>query len=237
MNSIKITTSQNIELEYELASLGERIVGWLVDWLIILAYAMIASTIFFTTFVGNNNWIAFIFIIPIVFYDLASEVFLNGQSVGKRVMHLKVISLDGNQPTLGQYLIRWVFRFVDFTITNCLGALICVAVSERKQRIGDIVAGTTIIKTITRVAFNQTIHVPTQKVDYTISFPEVGNLADLDMQLVKEVIINVNTTGNSMLAYQAAEKIKQTLQIESSLEPMNFLQLLLSDYNYVTSKV
>lgn len=151
-------------------------------------------------------------------------------------MNIKVVSLDGGQPTLGQYIIRWLFRFIDFAITSNLCALICVAVSERKQRVGDMVAGTTLIKTIPRTAFQQTIYVPTQQVDYTVSFPEVANLGDKDMQLIKEVIININRTGNSMLAFQAAEKIKETLQIQTSLEPIQFLQILLTDYNHITSR-
>lgn len=77
---------------------------------------------------------------------------------------------------------------------------------------------------------------PTQEIDYTISFPEVANLADKDMQLIKEVIIAVSRTGNTQLAFQAAEKIKQTLHIETSMQPIHFLQLLLADYNYVTSR-
>lgn len=236
MNTIKITTTQNIELEYELASVGERIAGYFIDLLIIIAYFII---IFFIMIGGNiigwNSWIVFLFFIPVFFYDLISEVYMNGQSVGKRVMKIKVVSLDGSQASVGQYLIRWLFRLVDFSMTNNLCALISVAVSERKQRVGDMVAGTTLIRTSPRTAFQQTIYVPTRQVDYTVSFPEVENLADKDMQLIKEVIISVNRTGNMMLAHEASEKIKQTLQIQSSMPPMHFLQVLLSDYNHLTS--
>ena len=73
---------------------------------------------------------------------------MNGQSVGKRILKIKVISLDGSQPSIGQYFIRWLFRLVDFALTAQVGGLICVAVSKNKQRIGDIVAGTTLIKTV-----------------------------------------------------------------------------------------
>ncbi|MEO5636136.1 MAG: hypothetical protein ABIR15_03395, partial [Chitinophagaceae bacterium] len=77
---------------------------------------------------------------------------------------------------------------------------------------------------------------PTPDLNYTISFPEVSALSDKDMQLIKEVIINVNQTGNSMLAYQAAEKIKTTLRVQTNLEPLYFLQVLLADYNHITSR-
>lgn len=236
MNTIKITTTQNIELEYELASVGERIAGYFIDLLIIIAYLII---IFFIMIggkiIGWDSWIVFLFFIPVFFYDLISEVYMNGQSVGKKVIKIKVVSLDGGQASVGQYLIRWLFRLVDFSMTNNLCALISVAVSERKQRVGDMVAGTTLIRTSPRTALQQTIYVPTQQVDYIVSFPEVANLADKDMQLIKEVIISVNRTGNMMLAHEASEKIKQTLHIQSSMAPLHFLQALLSDYNHLTS--
>lgn len=236
MNTIKIPTTQNIELEYELASVGERIAGYFIDLLIIIAYFIIMSFIMIgSNLIGWNSWILFLFFIPVFFYDLISEVYMNGQSVGKRVMKIKVVSLDGGQASVGQYLIRWLFRLVDFSMTNNLCALISVAVSEKKQRVGDMVAGTTLIRTSPRTAFQQTIYVPTRQADYTVSFPEVANLADNDMQLIKEVIISVNKTGNMMLAHEASEKIKQTLRIQSSMPPLHFLQALLSDYNYLTS--
>ena len=238
MNTIKITTSQNIELEYDLASVGERIVGRIVDGLIIVAYGVLIVLIFINgKLMDGNRWILFLFLLPVVFYDLFSEVFMNGQSVGKRVMNIKVISLNGSHPTLGQYMIRWLFRVIDFSLTGSLCALICVAVSERKQRVGDMIAGTTLIKTIPRVEFHQTIYVPTRQEEYTVSFPEVATLADKDMQLIKEVMLSVNKSGNTMLAYHAAEKIKKTLDIDSNLEPRNFLQVLLSDCNHLTSQV
>jgi uncharacterized RDD family membrane protein YckC len=242
MSTIKITTTQNIELEYELASLGDRIVGRILDGLIIGAYAFIVIMIFVygTNRGGSSEFIgvlAFLAAMPVVFYDLVSEILMNGQSVGKRVMKIKVISLDGGQATIGQYMLRWLFRIVDFSLTSSLCALICVAASERRQRLGDMIAGTTLIKTTPRTSFQQTIYVPTAPVAYTVTFPEVANLSDKDMQLIKEVLISVNKTGNGMLAYQAAEKLKQTLGVTSNLEPLYFLQVLLADYNHITSKL
>jgi uncharacterized RDD family membrane protein YckC len=238
MNTIRITTTQNIELEYDLASLGERILGRLLDGVILFAYAVIAALFFvWSDMVDDLMWVMILVVaIPIVFYDLACEVFMNGQSIGKRVMNIKVISLDGAQPSLGQYIIRWVFRMIDFTMTSSLCALISVAVSEKKQRVGDMVAGTTLIKTIPRTDFQQTIYVPTEQANYQLSFPEVHNLSDQDMQLIKEVINTVNRTGNTMLAVQAADRIKETLGIRSDMEPLTFLQVVLADYNYSTSE-
>jgi uncharacterized RDD family membrane protein YckC len=236
MNTIKIRTSQNIELDYELASLGERVVGHIIDNLIIFAYYIVVSLLFLSNDMYNNDWLILVFILPAFFYDLLSEVFMNGQSVGKRVMHMKVVSLDGGSPGFGQYMLRWLFRVIDFTISFYLCGFICVAVSEKRQRLGDMLAGTAIIKTNYRTTLQQTLYTPVEETGYQVSYPEVTNLADMDVQLIQEVIMNVNKTGNANLAFQAAEKIKNILQINSELEPLRFLQLLLADYNYLTSR-
>jgi hypothetical protein len=69
-----------------------------------------------------------------------------------------------------------------------------------------------------------------------VSFPEVAILADQDVQLVKEVINRVRQTGYSTLAYRASEKIKEFLHIQTTHEPMAFLQVVLADFNYLSAR-
>ena len=240
MSTITITTTQNIDLEYDLASVGERMVAWLIDAAIFVAYFMLLNIVLgamgAAIFIEKNPWISFFLTMPFVFYNLLCDMGLNGQTVGKRVMKIKVVSLNGEQATIGQYMLRWLFRMVDIFIFG-LPAFISIIVSQKNQRLGDMVAGTTLIRTVPRSAFQQTIYMPTPETNYIVSFPEVANLSDKDMQLVKDVIMNVNRSGNSVLAYQAAEKIKHTLHIQTNLEPLYFLQVLLSDYNHLTSRL
>lgn len=239
MSTIKITTTQNIDIEYQLAGLGERIVGNIIDSLIKFAYAFVVYLAAIAVILNRPNVWPFVMLlvaIPFLFYDLASEIFMNGQSIGKRIMNIKVVSLDGVQSTTGQYILRWLFRPIDMYITLSTCAVLTIGLSERNQRLGDMVAGTIVIRTVNRTSFQQTIYVPpVQQPDYNVTFPEAVNLTDNEMQLVKDVIVNMRETGNTYIAYQAAEKIKQTLQISNTLEPLPFLQLLLADYNYLTS--
>lgn len=238
MSTIRITTSQNIELEYDLSSVGERIVAYIIDMLIIIAYFILVSILFFNRSLGRaSDTLIYVVILPALFYHLGSEILMNGQSVGKKAMKIKVISLDGGSASLGQYLIRWVFRLVDFTVSSWLAGLIAVAATEKRQRVGDLVAGTTLIRTVPRATFQETLYVPPVPAEYQVRFPEVEKLSDKDMQLVKEVIMNVRKSGNSMLALQAAEKIEQTIGVtRGQLEPGAFLMALLADYNAITSK-
>jgi len=237
MNTVAITTSQNIELDYDLASLGDRIVARLVDFGIIIGYLIIIM--FLLSLFGPRNVaiIAFMIIayLPIIFYSLLSEIFLNGQSVGKRVMKIKVISLDGSQASIGQYIIRWLFRIIDSGLGGGVIGLILIAVTERRQRVGDLVAGTVLIKTTPRAALEQTLYTPVAETQYRVTYPEVINLKDSDMQLVKEVLNNVQKTGNTMLALQTMRKVEELLNIRSQHEPVTFLYAILSDYNYLSA--
>jgi uncharacterized RDD family membrane protein YckC len=240
MAVISITTSQNIELEYDLASLGERIVAAIIDLVILAGYAIIVS-MFANLSNGLNyqyGWVYLFLFLPVTFYSLLCETFLNGQSVGKRVMGIKVISLNGNPASFGQYLIRWIFRIVDLWIGSFVLAVIMIAVTEKHQRIGDIVAGTTVVRTRPRMALHETLYTPVADVNYRADYPEVMQLNDRDMQLVKEVLINVQKSGNTPLAIQTMEKIESVLQIKSHHDdPVNFLLAVLSDYNHLTVKM
>lgn len=237
MNTISITTAQNISLEYELGSLGDRIVGYIIDFLILAAYAIIITLIISnTTLFKGSNWLVFMLYLPIFFYSLVSELLMNGQSVGKRVMAIKVISISGEQPSLSQYLIRWLFRAIDFYLISPLIGLITVAVSYRKQRLGDMVAGTVVIKTKMRTTFGHTIYAPAEHPQYEVAYPEVIHLKDSDIQLVKEVMQAAQRGANAYLLLQTQQKIEQVLNIHSrEQEPVYFLQKVLTDYNHLTS--
>jgi len=241
MNTIHITTSQNIDVEYELGSVGDRIVASVIDYLVIIAYVILVVSIIgfsnFGSFLSSNAWVGVFLLFPIVFYDLLSEMLLNGQSAGKKVMGIKVISISGQQPSFSQYLNRWVFRLLDFTLTSSMLALIMVAITERNQRLGDVVAGTVLVKTKARTHFTQTLF-QQLPANYQISYPEAINLKDRDFQLIKEVVLTVKKTGNYNLALQAQQKIEQTLNIMSrQAEPIVFLQVILSDYYYMTAQL
>src|ERR1051326_1139983 len=215
MAVISITTTQNIELEYDLASLGERIVATIIDLVIFFGYVIIVNLFASSSggfFTNDFGWVIyFLVMLPVTFYSLLSETFFNGQSVGKRVMGIKVISLNGHQASFGQYLIRWLFRLADLWMSSFILATIMVAVTDKHQRVGDVVAGTTLVKTRPRSSMQQTLYMPVAETTYNVNYPEAVQLSDNDMQLVKEVLINVQKSGNNMLAYQTMKKIESVL--------------------------
>jgi uncharacterized RDD family membrane protein YckC len=243
MQTITVHTSQNIDIDYEVASLGDRILAYLIDGGIFFLVYILGIIIYFSSqgsgAAVNGVLVASLLIIYFalfVFYDLICELFLNGQSIGKRLMKIKVISLDGSQPTIGQYLLRWLFRIVDFTFTSGLCALISTAVSENKQRVGDMVAGTTLIKTVPRTKADHIAFTPVLE-NYEPTYPQVNQLNDRDIELIHEVIHTYMQTGNTTVVYNMAEKVREHLNVapREDIDSLQFLQLIIKDYNYTLS--
>lgn len=100
MSQLSITTTQNVNINFEAASLGERILAYLLDLVIWIAYSVVLSIIlnltdFDSLLSGMDNWsvmtIYTILYLPVIFYALVMESLLEGQTVGKKVMKIKVI--------------------------------------------------------------------------------------------------------------------------------------------------
>ncbi|MBS7566081.1 RDD family protein [Mucilaginibacter sp. Bleaf8] len=241
MQTVRITTSQNITIDYEVAGLGERMLAYLVDAGIFIILYLLGILIGVGGAVAGGSGAGLIVLVIIyfalfVFYDLACEIFMNGQSFGKRVMKIKVVSLNGGQPSIGQYLLRWIFRIVDMSLTSGVCAIVTIAASGKSQRLGDIVAGTTLIKTEPRSKMDQIAHMPVADVNYEPVYKEAGNLTDKDVALIHEVIQTYMQTGNTAVVYSMANQIKQHLNISihNGMDELLFLQTVVKDYNHLT---
>lgn len=244
METIKINTSQHIEIDYPVAGLGERVAAYLIDlamFLVIYFFSIIALAIIGIESTLENSSIVImviIFAVCYVFYDLLCEVIFNGQSLGKKLLKIKVVSLDGGQASMGQYFMRWVFRIVDFSLTANLLGFISVAVSEKKQRIGDLVAGTTLIRTVPATKMEHIAFHPVEDETYEPLFANVSLLSDRDIELIHEVVRTYYTTRNAQLIYQMAAKVSGHLavNIPEGMNEMQFLKTISSDYIYLTSR-
>ena len=117
----KFITNQNIEIQLELASLGDRILATIIDFFIMGCYALVAGLISSST--GGGEVLAFLIFIPLAFYSLLFEYFMHGQSPGKHVRDIKVVKLDGGAPGIGNYLLRWLIRPIDILFYGAVAVL------------------------------------------------------------------------------------------------------------------
>lgn len=126
---------------------------------------------------------------------------------------------------------------VDFGITLNLGALLCALVTENGQRIGDVVAGTAMVKTHPRTKIDSLTFRPSGD-DYEPTFKEAAELNDDDVRLIADVIHNYMKTHNAMVVYNMALKLKEHLKISALPPDMNdlqFLQAIIKDYSHVSA--
>ncbi|MFC1222367.1 RDD family protein [Pedobacter sp. BG31] len=245
MDTIRISTAQNVDIDYEIAGLGERIAARCIDLAGFAILAVITLVVMGAAQMAMSGIAAiiifFIFLAIFVFYDLVCEITMDGQTFGKKALKIRVISIDGTQPTLGQYIFRWLFRMIDFGFPFGWGvvALVSVAVTKNHQRLGDLLAKTTLIKIkprteLTNVAFSFSL-----PEEYEPHFKEVLHLNDRDIELVHEVLTSYYQTGNADLIYAMAAKTKAHIlvNIPAGMNELQFLETVLKDYNHLTANM
>ncbi|MEJ2049329.1 MAG: RDD family protein [Calditrichota bacterium] len=244
MPTIKIPTTQNVEIEFELASIGDRILGALIDFAAIIIYS-IAVGIFLSSLAVSDSTISLVllilFYLPAFLYDFLLETFLNGQSIGKTIRKIKVVRLDGSSANIGGYFLRWLFRIVDIYI--CYGgiAIVTILINGKGQRLGDLAAGTTVIKLRSNTTLDETIFTRVDE-DYTPVFPGAARLESSTIATIKEVLnAEVEEERMGRVTLRLALKMKDVLEarmnISSTLPPRTFLETILKDYNYLNGRI
>lgn len=242
MRTIDITTTQNVTIQYELSALKDRFLAWLIDIAIIIG-AMIFLSIVLGIALQNSSdgdWV-FMLVLALVFtlYTLVSEILMNGQTLGKKALNLKVVKLNGKEPTLSDYLIRWMFRSVDiYASAGSVGALL-VSASGKSQRLGGLLSNTTVVKVKPVVVFTlgDILRIDTVE-NYTPQYPDVRHFAEEDMLLIKTAIDRWRKYPN--VAHQKAlfelnKKMAGELGLtEIPKESYAFLRTLVSDYIVLT---
>lgn len=247
MRTIEIRTTQNVTIEYELAELKDRFFAYFIDWLIIGAIYTFLATIMTATigdyiFDSSINSNFFFFFLPLgifVFYQLISEVLADGQSFGKKAMGIKVVRLDGKEPTLSDFLLRAVFHMVDTFTSFGIVAAILVSTSSKSQRLGDLTANTTVIKVKFSLRFRleDILKINTLD-DYEPAYPEVKRLSEQDMLLIKTIISrhrrHRNRAHQEVVDELVGNLTGQLDIVDPPKDKIGFLKTLIRDYIVLT---
>lgn len=249
MSKIKITTVQNVDVEYNIANVGERILAFILDGVIITIYAIVIGILI--SFLGLDDTgdafiiVLFIFIaIPIFLYHLILELLFNGQSFGKMAIKIKVIRLDGESPTIGNYLLRWLLRLIDITLSQGGIAVLTILLNEKGQRLGDLAAGTTVIRLKQTTTLKDTVYTKLEKTTqsnageetYQVMYPQVSRLSDNDIATIREITNTAHKTNNFEVLARLFKKLKEILEVEPEGTSIEFIKQLVKDYNYLNNE-
>lgn len=247
MSQIAINTSQNVNINFNIASVGDRMIAFIIDLLIKVAYIIFIFYVFFNIldlgYILNDLdfWsvraVYIILLFPTVIYSLVFESLTEGQTPGKKLMKIRVVKIDGYQAGFGDYMIRWIFRIIDTTFI-CIVGLISMIVSKNNQRLGDITAGTSVISLKNDINISHTILENIHE-DYVPTFPQVIALSDNDMRIIKDNYVKAMKIDDRQIISKLSDKIKSTLKLEVDPTKMTERQLIgviIKDYNYYTGK-
>lgn len=238
MDNFQIETAQNVTINQNIAHLSTRIGSFLIDFLFIIAYVIAFSMIFNALDIHiTKQWvISILFGLPIFLYSLIFEVLMNGQTPGKRLNKIRVVKLDGSKPTFASYLIRWLLRTIDISLGSGSVALLTILLNGKGQRLGDLAAGTTVISEKKRISLEDTI-IADIPLDYKPTFPQVTTLSDTDIQTIKNLYSKAKKSGNHKIVLKLHTKIIDLLGVTTDLKPIDFVDVIIKDYNYYTQQM
>lgn len=246
MSKIQIKTTQNILLAFEPASIAERMGAFAIDFVLIMGYGYLASVIidlsgysFFT-----NLWeflaISSVLMLPAAFYSLVAESLMQGQTVGKRILKIRVLKIDGYQASFADFFIRWLFALVEVALFLGSAALISIISSKYSQRLGDFAAGTAVITERNKMNISHTI---LEELSYTyqplFSQAEVLLFSDQDAQTIKNYLAQALKSKNGQFTIaRLADKITEVSKREhtSYTQKTEFIQQFLKDYSFYTGR-
>ncbi len=236
MSELQINTTQNVKIKFTAAGAGERLLAFIIDTAIKIGYLLVLNWTF-GAFESMDEWsqiaINTVLSFPVMFYTLVLESLLEGQTVGKRALKIRVVKIDGYQASLADYVVRWFFRIVDIYIFG-LGFFV-IMFSKKQQRLGDMVAGTAVIALKDKVNISHTI-LENLKTDYKPTYPNVIKLSDNDARIIKDTFTVAKASKDYQTLIKLRNKLIEVVEIKNVKQrtDIEFIDVILKDYNFYT---
>ena len=147
---LEVVTSDHVVLRYDLAGAGNRGFAALFDFVIATVLTMGWITAWSIVVEATGGVVIGIVLFTAVLFGWAYFILLewlwNGQTLGKRLFGLRVINEDGSPARFFAVFVRNLVRVVDF-LPGLYGlGLVCIVLSSRSQRLGDLAAGTFVVR-------------------------------------------------------------------------------------------
>ncbi|WP_062058696.1 RDD family protein [Aquimarina longa] len=238
MDNFQIETAQNVSIHQNVAGIGERILAYLIDALVIIAYFIIA--LFLINVMGldlGDQWAFWgILSLPAFLYFLLWETFWDGKTPGKATMKIKVVQLDGSRPAFSNYLIRWMLHLIDVTFAFGGVAVVAILLGGKGQRLGDMAAATTVISERQKTQLRQTILVDIPD-DYVAVYPQVTIFSDEEMRKIKTIYMDARQNTNHDIIVELSNKVSSLMDITPQEKPLQFVDRVIADYNYYTQQL
>ena len=245
METIDVITSQHVTIKYQAATVVERLAALLLDFFFIgIYFSAIIYTLFeiidISVMKSENDVLAItlliLFWLPAFAYHFLFESMLGGRTPGKMILKIKVTNIDGSTPGIGAYFLRWVLMLIDFYIISPVIGAAFILFSNYHQRIGDMAAGTIVIKTNQSILLNLDDSYYDFPDNYQPTFINVDKLSEGQAVFIMKLLIEPKQSravDNSVS--ELASKVKTILNVNPEMDDRRFLETVLRDYNYYAS--
>lgn len=208
------------------------------------------------------NTLYVILLFPALFYSLWTESLFNGQTLGKMICGIRVVKLNGYRAHFSEYFTRWAFRLVDFwtalflllfliplfgeeaalvlavmlLFVSGIVAFFSIIRSENSQRVGDRIAGTTVLKLREKHSIHTTI-LEEIKEDYVPRYSQVIVLSDNDARIIKDTFVMAKKNNDRSTLVRLKLRLEKVMNVESDQGTIDFIETVMKDFNYYTQKL
>jgi uncharacterized RDD family membrane protein YckC len=153
---VVVSTPERVSFTYDTATLGSRFIAQLLD-LLVLGGALGALTAAFAVLLAALPqlqtlegaliavWLVVIFVVVVAYFPV-SEAVWSGKTLGKLAMRLRVVDARGGPLSVSQAIVRNLVRLVDFLPLYYAVGAVTMFVNQRGQRLGDLAAGTVVVR-------------------------------------------------------------------------------------------
>src|SRR5688500_15741741 len=196
-----IVTPEAVPLQMSEANVGSRTIAWFID-----AIALGTATVLLNLLIvmlGSDapipEWVGITVLVVLNFllffgYPIAFETLMGGRTPGKAALGLRVVTAEGAPVRFRHAAIRAALGLVDFWLTSGVAAVLSTLLTKRHQRLGDLVAGTLVLRERTAAAAPTVarFRVPTGAEDYAATIDPTG-LSPGDYETVREFLLRAAT--------------------------------------------
>lgn len=247
METIDVITSQHVTIKYQAATVVERLAALLLDFFFIgiyffaVTYTLRLFGVRGMNYLSDNNMtlyftLLFIFWLPAFAYHFLFESMLGGRTLGKMILKIKVTNIDGSTPGIGAYFLRWILMLVDFYLISPVIGAAFILFSNYHQRLGDMAAGTIVIKTNQSILLDLDDSYYDFPDNYQPTFINVEKLSEGQAVFIMKLLIEPKqSSAVEGSVADLANKVKTILNVNPEMEDRRFLETVLRDYNYYAS--
>lgn len=254
MATINFESSQYVDVEFTLANTGQRLLASFIDMVVFIIYfiiifAFLGERLLFNQFNYADFFYLLLIKLPWILYNPICEYFMNGQTIGKYMVGIRIVTLNGERPTLKEVFTRWIFKgdfiwispdilmYLWFAM-GIMGAGV-ISLTKHNQRLADILAGTICIKLKGNDVYRLSDVLAIKDLStHEVKYPQVTRFTDEDMMMIKNTIIRLRQNPNPETIKFGRELCDETARLigieEVQKNRLAFLETVLQDYVVLT---